>query len=80
MNLYGKPIENIDELLESNLPIKLISALSYLFSFSFGRRDNDVSAKLQVLPNISSTAEAGNMALRMNSFATLIDTGSNQYY
>lgn len=75
--LYGKPIESLEALLESNVPIKLIKGLSLLFSFGRNDEDREVYRRFEELPDLINPFQAGNVAVRTRDFATIVDNGKN---
>ncbi|XP_048523480.1 uncharacterized protein LOC125504885 [Dendroctonus ponderosae] len=73
--IYGDPIENNDDLLNSNLPIKTISGVAFLFRIGFHERDGEIYKRIQALEGAPYPFQAGNMAVEKKDFATIVDTG-----
>lgn len=74
-SIYGKPIENIIDLLKSNLPIKTLNGVSYLFQFSTSETDLQVYKRIEILEKSNYPFEAGSLAINRKNFATIVDTG-----
>ncbi|XP_066251266.1 uncharacterized protein [Euwallacea similis] len=74
-SVYRISIQNIDELLDSNLPIKTFSSMSYLFQVSLNERDFEVYERMEILEGMSYPAEAGDLAVSLRNFATCVDSG-----
>lgn len=74
--IYGKPIENNDNLLNSNIPIRTISGLAFLFRIGFHERDGEIYKRIQTLENVKYPFQAGNIAVERKDFATIVDTGT----
>lgn len=78
--LYGKPIESLEALLESNVPIKLIKGLSFLFSFGRNDEEHEVYRRFEELSNLINPFQAGNVAVLTRDFATIVDNGKTFIY
>ncbi|KAL1497033.1 hypothetical protein ABEB36_008062 [Hypothenemus hampei] len=74
--IYGKSIQSIDDLLDSNLPIKIVSGASILFKFSrLHERDNEVYQRIEIFPGAEYPFQVFNEVVIQKNFTTLIDRG-----